>query len=64
MLSLGSLVVLVVTALWRTQLKISYETWHITHIALAVVAVGGGLLHMVGWSFYLSTPGSGPCGTA
>jgi len=55
-LSLGSLVVLVVMALWRTQLKISYEIWHMTHIMLAVVAVGGGLLHMVGWSFYLVDP--------
>jgi predicted ferric reductase len=55
-LSLGSLVVLVVMALWRTQLKISYELWHMTHIVLAVVAVGGGLLHMVGWSFYLIDP--------
>ena len=55
-LSLGSLVLLVVMALWRTQLKISYEIWHMTHIMLAVVAVGGGLLHMVGWSFYLVDP--------
>jgi len=55
-LSLGSLVLLVVMALWRTQLKISYEIWHMTHITLAVVAVGGGLLHMVGWSFYLVDP--------
>jgi predicted ferric reductase len=55
-LSLSSLIVLVVTALWRAKLKISYETWHLTHIVLAVVAVTGGLLHMVGWSFYLSDP--------
>ncbi len=55
-ISLGALIVLVVTALWRTQLKISYELWHLSHIALAVVAVGGGLLHMVGWGFYLADP--------
>jgi predicted ferric reductase len=30
--------------------------WHLTHIALAIVAVTGGLLHMVGWSFYLVDP--------
>ena len=28
----------------------------LTHIALAVVAVTGGLLHMVGWGFYLTDP--------
>lgn len=55
-LSLGALVLLVVMALWRTRLKISYEFWHLTHIGLALVAVGGGLLHMVGWGFYLVDP--------
>ena len=55
-LSLGALVTLVVMALWRTRLKISYEFWHITHILLALVAVTGGLLHMVGWGFYLADP--------
>jgi predicted ferric reductase len=49
-------IALVVTALWRVKLKIRYETWHFTHIALAVVAVAGGLAHMVGWAFYLSDP--------
>lgn len=51
-LSTYSLIALVVMALWRTQLRIRYETWHVTHIVLAVLAVGAGLLHMVGWSFY------------
>jgi predicted ferric reductase len=55
-LSLFSLIALVVTALWRAKLNIRYETWHLAHIALAVVAVTGGLLHMVGWSFYLTDP--------
>jgi predicted ferric reductase len=51
-LSTYSLIALVVTALWRTQLRIRYETWHVTHIVLAVVAVTAGILHMVGWSYY------------
>jgi predicted ferric reductase len=55
--SLSSLIALVVMALWRAELKIRYETWHLTHILLAVVAVTAGLLHMVGWSFYLTDPG-------
>lgn len=55
-ISLFALIALVVTALWRAELKIPYEAWHLSHIALAVVAVTGGLLHMVGWSFYLVDP--------
>jgi len=55
-LSTYSLIALVVMALWRVGLKIRYETWHLTHIGLAVVAVGAGLLHMVGWGFYLAAP--------
>ena len=43
-------------AVWRTKLKLSYETWHLTHIVLAVVAVAAGILHMVGWSFYFGDP--------
>ncbi len=55
-ISLGALIVLVVTALWRAKLNIPYELWHLSHIGLAVIAVTGGLLHMVGWSFYLADP--------
>ena len=55
-LSTYSLIALVVMALWRTKLKISYETWHLTHIALAVVAITAGIAHMVGWGFYLVDP--------
>src|SRR6516225_8447657 len=53
-LSTYSLIALVVMALWRVKLNIRYETWHFTHIGLAVVAVAAGLLHMVGWGFYLA----------
>src|SRR5215471_20465463 len=52
-LSTYSLIALVAMALWRRKLKLSYETWHLTHIVLAVVAVAAGVAHMVGWSFYL-----------
>jgi predicted ferric reductase len=55
-LSIYSLIALVVMALWRVKLKIRYETWHLTHIVLAIVAVAAGLLHMVGWGFYLVNP--------
>jgi predicted ferric reductase len=55
-LSTYSLIALVVMALWRIKLKLSYETWHVTHVLLAVVAVAAGILHMVGWSFYFGDP--------
>jgi predicted ferric reductase len=55
-LSTYSLIALVVMALWRVRLNISYETWHLSHIALALLAVGAGLLHMIGWGFYLTNP--------
>jgi predicted ferric reductase len=55
-ISTYSLIALVVMALWRTRLKLSYEAWHISHIVLAVVAVTAAVAHMVGWSFYLESP--------
>ncbi|AHG20358.1 oxidoreductase [Chania multitudinisentens RB-25] len=55
-LSTYSLIALVIMALWRVQLKIRYETWHLTHIVLALVALVAGVLHMIGWSFYLDDP--------
>ena len=55
-LSTYALIALVVMALWRAKWNIEYETWHLAHIVLAVVAVAAGLAHMVGWSFYLTAP--------
>jgi predicted ferric reductase len=55
-LSIFAVITLVVTALWRVRLKISYETWHLTHLGLGVVAIGAGILHMVGSGFYLDAP--------
>jgi predicted ferric reductase len=55
-LSIFSLIALVVTALGRATLNLKYETWHFTHIVLAVVAITAGVVHMVGSSFYLADP--------
>jgi predicted ferric reductase len=55
-LSTYSLIALVVMAVWRSKLRLRYETWHLTHLVLAVVAVAAGIAHMVGWSFYLDDP--------
>jgi len=56
-LSITAIIVLVVMALWRVTLNIGYETWHLTHILLAVIAITAGILHMVGSGFYLADPG-------
>jgi predicted ferric reductase len=55
-MSTYSLIAIVVMSLWRVKLKIRYETWHLTHIVLAVVAVTAGIAHMIGWGFYLVYP--------
>src|SRR5215469_7802985 len=55
-LSTYALIALVVMALWRPTLKIRYEAWHLSHIALAIVAVAAGLAHMVGFGRYLLDP--------
>lgn len=55
-ISTYSLIGLIVLALWRVKLKLSYEAWHLTHIILAVAAVAAGLMHMAAWGFYLEDP--------
>lgn len=55
-LSIGSLILLVIMALWRKQLRLRYELWHLSHIVLALLAIAAGMLHMVGWGFYLVDP--------
>jgi predicted ferric reductase len=55
-LSIFAVIALVVTALWRTRLNIRYETWHLSHIVLALAAIFAGLFHMVGSGFYLTDP--------
>jgi predicted ferric reductase len=56
-LSTYALIALVVTSLLRVQFRIRYEIWHITHILLAVLAIVAGIIHMIGWGFYLGDPG-------
>ncbi len=54
--SIIAVIALVVTALWRVRLNIGYETWHLTHIALAILAIMAGILHMMASGFYLVDP--------
>jgi predicted ferric reductase len=49
-----ALIAIIVTSIWRKQLNIPYEPWRIAHGILAVVAVGFGLGHALGVSYYLS----------
>lgn len=49
-----ALIALIITSIWRKPLKIPYEPWRILHGILAVVAVGFGLGHALGVSYYLS----------
>jgi predicted ferric reductase len=55
-LSIFALIALVVTALWRARLNIRYETWHLGHIVLALIAIAAGLVHMMGSGFYMTDP--------
>jgi predicted ferric reductase len=55
-LAIYALIALVVTALWRTKVRLNYETWHLSHIVLAVTAIAAGLLHMLGFGRYLIDP--------
>ena len=55
-LSTIALIALVIAALWRVRLNIGYETWHLTHIGLALIAIVAGILHMLGSGFYLVDP--------
>jgi 3-phenylpropionate/trans-cinnamate dioxygenase ferredoxin reductase subunit len=48
-----ALVALIVTTVWRQQLRIPYEPWRLWHGVLAVLAVGLGLAHALGVGNYL-----------
>jgi len=45
--------VMVITTIWRKQLKIPYEPWRASHTILAVLAVGLGFGHTIGVGNYL-----------
>jgi predicted ferric reductase len=48
--------VLIVTSLWRQQLRISYEWWRLGHGVLAVLVVLIGLVHITRVDYYLANP--------
>lgn len=48
-----ALIAIVVTSIWRQQLKIPYEPWRTDHGVLAVITVALGLAHALGVGNYL-----------
>lgn len=46
-------IALIVTTIWRKQLKIPYEPWRLSHAILSVLALGLGLGHALGVGNYL-----------
>jgi predicted ferric reductase len=50
-----SVLVLVVTSVWRQRFRLSYEWWHAAHTALALIAVLGALTHVYFVDEYVST---------
>lgn len=54
--SLSALVILMVTSLWRQQLKIHYDTWRIVHALLAMTTLGLAIVHIEGVGNYVSSP--------
>jgi predicted ferric reductase len=55
MAALLSLVVLIVTSVWRHGLRLSYEAWHVVHTVLALVLVLGALGHVFFVDEYVSS---------
>jgi predicted ferric reductase len=49
-----ALIILVITSIFRKQLKIPYEPWRLLHGILAMLALVLGLAHAIGVSYYLS----------
>jgi predicted ferric reductase len=50
--------VLVVTSLWRKQMRLEYYRWRISHAAMATLAVLASLLHIKGVGYYTAAPGT------
>ncbi|MBU0946711.1 MAG: ferric reductase-like transmembrane domain-containing protein [Proteobacteria bacterium] len=55
-ISLITLTILMVTSLWRQQLKIHYDAWRIWHTLFAITALGLAIVHIEGVGNYVSSP--------
>jgi predicted ferric reductase len=50
------MLVLVVSSLWRKQLRLEYDRWRIAHAAMAVAALLLAVWHVAGTAYYTGTP--------
>lgn len=56
LVSTAALLVLTLLSLLRKQIRLHYDAWRITHVILAVVAVGFAFAHIEGVGHYVGTP--------
>jgi len=56
LVSLAAMLALLVTSLWRKQLRIDYDHWRIGHGILAVAALALALLHINSIGYYVAEP--------
>lgn len=54
--SILALSALMIAARWRKTIGIAYEPWRVTHMALAIAAVGLALVHIEGVQYYVASP--------
>ena len=55
-IALLALVALVVASIWRQELRIIYEPWHLSHNVLSVAAVGLAFWHIFGVGYHTGVP--------
>jgi predicted ferric reductase len=55
-LSAGVLLVLVVSSLWRRQIRLGYDAWRVAHVVLAVAAAALAVVHVHGVGYYVGAP--------
>jgi predicted ferric reductase len=55
-LSTLALLLLVALSVWRRRLRMSYETWQLTHGLLSVIAVAAALTHVLLVDYYVNEP--------
>ncbi len=55
LLAVLALLALIGSSVWRTRLRLSYESWQMLHAVLAVTVIGSSLMHALLVDYYLST---------
>lgn len=51
-----ALVALIVSSVWRSRLRLSYESWHVLHAGLAIIAIGAAVVHILLVDYYIDSP--------